>query len=82
MADAATLSTEIKKSTQLANTIGVQATPTFLLGVESAAAPDEVVVKQTIMGAYPYSRYESAIDSLLKATPAPSSEHAAVKDKQ
>ena len=82
MADAATLSTEIKKSTQLANTIGVQATPTFLLGVESAAAPDEVVVKQTIMGAYPYSRYESAIDSLLKATLAPSSEHAAIKNKQ
>ena len=72
MADAAKLDTDMKMSMQFANTIGVQATPTFLLGIASASAPDDVSVKQTIMGAYPYSRYESAIDSLLKNAQAPS----------
>jgi predicted DsbA family dithiol-disulfide isomerase len=53
-----------------AQKIGVQATPSFLLGVAEPGGSSVKVVKM-IAGAHPYAVFKEAIDSLLSGQKPP-----------
>lgn len=55
---------KIRQDLAEAQKLGVQATPTFLLGVAEPGGPSVKVVKM-ISGAHPYPVFKGAIDSLL-----------------
>lgn len=54
----------IRKSSAEAQAMGVNATPTFLLGVMSANG-DVVKIEKTVVGAYPYATFKVFLDNLL-----------------
>jgi len=57
-------SDDIRKSAAEAQAIGVNATPTFFVGVVEPNS-DVIRVKRTIPGAYPYLVFQSYLDELL-----------------
>jgi protein-disulfide isomerase len=57
-------SDEIRKSVTEAQSMGIQGTPMFFLGVIRENG-DVVKVEKTIMGAYPYETFKSDLDELL-----------------
>ncbi len=54
----------IRKSSAEAQAMGINATPTFLLGVISPSG-DVVKIEKTIVGAYPYATFKVFLDNLL-----------------
>jgi protein-disulfide isomerase len=56
--------TEIRKDLQDGQRIGVNGTPTFLLGVEDSDGQNIKILKM-IVGAQPYSQFKEAIESAL-----------------
>lgn len=60
---------QIRRSVADADTAGVRATPTFLLGRPSADGQKVRVVRQ-LRGAQPWDRFKAAVDELLAQPPA------------